>query len=213
MNTFTFSDEAQILTVYNFSQDSQEYIGESDAYIAPNTGLPNYCTLISPPEKVPGFTPVWENETWRLIEDHRGQTVYNKVDGSQLIIQELGQLPENVTVISPTGSFERWDGEKWQPSITDAKEAKYSAIKNQRDAITTDYIIINNHHFHSDTNSRIQQLSLTKMGAEKKIPPGLMWKTKEGANKRGNSSRLTQSFHFFMFEPIFSPVNALNQPI
>ena len=36
---------------------------------------------------------------------------------------------------------------------------------------------------------------------------------KEGANKRGNSSRLTQSFHFIMFEPIFSPVNALNQPI
>jgi galactitol-specific phosphotransferase system IIB component len=35
----------------------------------------------------------------------------------------------------------------------------------------------------------------------------------EGANKRGNSSRLTQSFHFFMFKPIFSPVNALNQPI
>ena len=38
-------------------------------------------------------------------------------------------------------------------------------------------------------------------------------RTKEGANKRGNSPRLTQSFHFFMFEPIFSPVNALNQPI
>ncbi len=38
-------------------------------------------------------------------------------------------------------------------------------------------------------------------------------KSLEGANKRGNSSRLTQSFHFFMFEPIFSPVNALNQPI
>ena len=36
---------------------------------------------------------------------------------------------------------------------------------------------------------------------------------RKGANKRGNSSRLTQSFHFFMFEPIFSPVNALNQPI
>lgn len=40
-----------------------------------------------------------------------------------------------------------------------------------------------------------------------------MGEYKEGANKRGNSSRLTQSFHFFMFEPIFSPVNALNQPI
>lgn len=42
---------------------------------------------------------------------------------------------------------------------------------------------------------------------------GLWSYPKEGANKRGNSSRLTQSFHFFMFEPIFSPVNALNQPI
>ncbi|GDE51388.1 transcriptional regulator [Escherichia coli] len=42
--------------------------------------------------------------------------------------------------------------------------------------------------------------------------PDTLW-VKEGANKRGNSSRLTQSFHFFMFEPIFSPVNALNQPI
>uniref|UniRef100_UPI001D06EB8D hypothetical protein n=2 Tax=Enterobacter hormaechei TaxID=158836 RepID=UPI001D06EB8D len=31
-------------------------------------------------------------------------------------------------------------------------------------------------------------------------------RAREGANKRGNSSRLTQSFHFFMFEPIFSPV-------
>ncbi|PDO07351.1 sugar kinase [Escherichia coli] len=49
-----------------------------------------------------------------------------------------------------------------------------------------------------------------------KIPngaPNILMVFKEGANKRGNSSRLTQSFHFFMFEPIFSPVNALNQPI
>ncbi len=51
--------------------------------------------------------------------------------------------------------------------------------------------------------------------AEDKIMSGtvLVNGAKEGANKRGNSSRLTQSFHFFMFEPIFSPVNALNQPI
>ncbi len=45
------------------------------------------------------------------------------------------------------------------------------------------------------------------------VEPGFDARAWEGANKRGNSSRLTQSFHFFMFEPIFSPVNALNQPI
>ncbi|MDU6130488.1 MAG: hypothetical protein E6639_12100, partial [Klebsiella pneumoniae] len=44
--------------------------------------------------------------------------------------------------------------------------------------------------------------------ALKQIENSVKKTAKEGANKRGNSSRLTQSFHFFMFEPIFSPVNA-----
>ncbi|WP_338381824.1 fumarate hydratase FumD [Escherichia coli] len=60
-------------------------------------------------------------------------------------------------------------------------------------------------------------LEMRDLGQEPKhiVIAGVLRTTlaKEGANKRGNSSRLTQSFHFFMFEPIFSPVNALNQPI
>lgn len=59
MNTFTFSDNAQILSVFNFSPDTQEFIGESNVYIAPNTGLPNYCTLTPPPQKIAGFTSIW----------------------------------------------------------------------------------------------------------------------------------------------------------
>ncbi|MBW8550680.1 hypothetical protein, partial [Escherichia coli] len=43
---------------------------------------------------------------------------------------------------------------------------------------------------------------LKRLGAHHQIQKvGL--KSREGANKRGNTSRLTQSFHFFMFEPIF----------
>ncbi|WP_262389189.1 antiterminator Q family protein [Escherichia coli] len=53
-------------------------------------------------------------------------------------------------------------------------------------------------------------ISLRTIAKKRKCSDGTI---REGANKRGNSSRLTQSFHFFMFEPIFSPVNALNQPI
>ena len=53
----------------------------------------------------------------------------------------------------------------------------------------------------------------TESIAQKLLNEETTAQAKEGANKRGNSSRLTQSFHFFMFEPIFSPVNALNQPI
>lgn len=56
--------------------------------------------------------------------------------------------------------------------ISEIKADIIRRIKSKRDYVTTDYIIINNHHFHSDTNSRIQQLSLTKMGAEKKSLQG-----------------------------------------
>ncbi|MDH1899021.1 hypothetical protein ACPW74_03675 [Aeromonas sp. INTO2] len=68
-----------------------------------------------------------------------------------------------------------------------------------------------------DLQSRLSALLLDcidEINKERKITPKLSHGfVREGANKRGNSSRLTQSFHFFMFEPIFSPVNALNQPI
>ncbi len=61
----------------------------------------------------------------------------------------------------------------------------------------------------SNFNYMIAYMSNINYDASKPGAPAL----REGANKRGNTSRLTQSFHFFMFEPIFSPVNALNQPI
>lgn len=63
-------------------------------------------------------------------------------------------------------------------SLKEAIKEKIIAIKAHRDTLTADYIIIDGHHFHSDTSSRIQQLSLTKMGQAKQVPPGLMWQTK-----------------------------------
>ena len=49
MSTFAFSDEPQTLRIFNYAADTQEFIGVSDAYIAPNTGLPECCTTIEPP--------------------------------------------------------------------------------------------------------------------------------------------------------------------
>jgi len=50
----------------------------------------------------------------------------------------------------------------------------------------------------------IMSNSSSQCQTESRVPPASAW-VREGANKRGNSSRLTQSFHFFMFEPFFLP--------
>ncbi|APV88226.1 DUF4376 domain-containing protein [Salmonella enterica] len=175
---FEFSDEPQILRVFNYAPDTGEFIGESDCYIAPNTGLPGNCTLNEPPLAEPGKTPVWSDDGWQLQEDHRGMMVYDMLTGSESVISELGAFPQNVTVIKPTSQFDRWNGKAWQPNIDDVKAALIGAIKVRRDEVTADYIIIDGNHFHSDANSRIQQMSLTRMGQAKQIPANLMWQTK-----------------------------------
>lgn len=41
MINFEFSDEPQILRVFNFLPDTLEFCGESDCYVAPERGYQN----------------------------------------------------------------------------------------------------------------------------------------------------------------------------
>ncbi|QLO44614.1 DUF4376 domain-containing protein [Citrobacter freundii] len=178
MINFEFSDEPQILRVFNFLPDTLEFCGESDCYVAPGTGLPEYCTLDAPPTAIQGKTAVWHDSCWQFMEDHRGMVVYDTLTRTELVIAELGVLPERVTMTKPTSHFDYWNGDVWLPNIHNVKSAQIAAIKIYRDSITADYIIIDGNHFHSDANSRIQQMSLTRMGLAKQVPEGLMWQTK-----------------------------------
>ncbi|EEZ6654332.1 DUF4376 domain-containing protein [Escherichia coli] len=85
----------------------------------------------------------------------------------------------------PPGEFYRLTGDKWTynvdafaAALAQAKAQVQQDIKAYRDAVTADYIVIEGHHFHSDANSRIQQMTLARMGAAGAVPPGLMWQTK-----------------------------------
>lgn len=85
----------------------------------------------------------------------------------------------------PPGECYRLNGNTWVYDaasfaivLDNAKSRVKQAIKVQRDTVTADYIVIDGNHFHSDANSRIQQMSLTRMGQAKQIPAGLMWQTK-----------------------------------
>ncbi|WP_127960152.1 DUF4376 domain-containing protein [Serratia microhaemolytica] len=89
---------------------------------------------------------------------------------------EADKVPQGLAIDGNWG----WDGEKIVSLITleSEQQKKIEEIKKYRDQLTADYIIIDEHHFHSDTASRIQQATLCKMGQAGQIPAGLMWQSK-----------------------------------
>ncbi|MCU7119856.1 DUF4376 domain-containing protein [Salmonella enterica] len=141
------------------------YYSPSDAFVLDwlDTDAFNYAEL---PETVMPVT----DEQWHLL--------HNEVCWVNLTTKELITNP-------PPGDYYRLDGDKWvydadryESVLQDAKSQIIQMIKTRRDVITADYIVIGDYHFHSDANSRIQQMSLTRMGQAKQIPKGLMWQTK-----------------------------------
>lgn len=93
--------------------------------------------------------------------------------------------PLSFITTPPPGEFYQLVDDKWvydtaafNDALANAKVAVVQGIKNRRDEVTANYIIIDGNHFHSDANSRIQQMSLTRMGQAKQVPEGLMWQTK-----------------------------------
>lgn len=111
------------------------------------------------------------------------------VDDEQWQLKEtqcwLSLDPLEFITIPPPGDFYLLRGNEWiynealfSSVLAGVKAQVIQRIKAQRDEFTADYIIIGDNYFHSDANSRIQQMSLTRMGQAKQIPKGLMWQTK-----------------------------------
>lgn len=178
MTEFTFSDEPQILQVYNVAESTGEYIGASDCYIPPNTGLPSGCVLVAPPKAVEGKALIWTGNAWKKVADYRGQVLWSTETGQQTTYDAPGSLPDTLTALEPSSEYDSWNGKAWVPNLEAIRAAKIDAIKDRRDEAMSDYIVIDGNHFHSDTASRIQQLTLTKMGQAGAVPAGLMWQTK-----------------------------------
>lgn len=136
---FKMTDADRVITIYNLSSSTNEFIGKGDGYIPANTGLPAYSTDIAPPLAPDGFVAVFnfESDKWSLIEDHRGKTVYDIHTGSATTINQLGSLPEDVVSVAPEGHFVKWDGKKWVHDTGAEKTAQITQAIQQKESLLT----------------------------------------------------------------------------
>ncbi|HDJ1184183.1 TPA: tail fiber assembly protein, partial [Escherichia coli] len=113
---------------------TNEFIGEGDAWIPPHTGLPAHSTDIAPPDIPEGHVAIFDEDenTWHLMEDHRGKTVWRLDSGAALFISGPGPLPENVTEIKPDGEFCRWDGSSWVKDEAAEQAYRVSEAENKK---------------------------------------------------------------------------------
>lgn len=135
--TFKMTNSDRTITIYNLSSDTNEFIGKSDGYIPAHTGLPAYCTDITPPAASDGFVAVFNYESgkWSLVEDHRGKIVYNIHSGEATTIHQLGPLPDDVVSVAPEGHFVKWDGEQWVRDAEAEKTAQITQATQQKESL------------------------------------------------------------------------------
>ncbi|EJA7567394.1 tail fiber assembly protein [Escherichia coli] len=115
---------------FYYAPDTGEYTGWSDEYINIGVSMPGHSTDIDPGEEVAGQVAVFKNGVWSQEEDHRGKSVYSTTDGMLSTIDYIGPVHVGYTTTSPSGPYDKWDGEKW---VTDT-EAQHSAALDAAEA-------------------------------------------------------------------------------
>jgi len=109
------------MKVYSWNVDTLEFFGAMDAPIDPEesrkNGVPVYLagpwTQIETGDIPAGYWPVWNGVGWKMVEDHRGETMYKTTDKSVYMCSNLGPIPAGYTTSVPGSEYDDWTGSAW----------------------------------------------------------------------------------------------------
>lgn len=94
--------------------------------------LPPLNALRIEPEFKEGFCPCEKDGAWINVPDYRGVTAYDKETARPVVIDDVGELPSNLTVIAPAVEFPKWDGKKWVTDKAGKKESDIAVAEAQK---------------------------------------------------------------------------------
>ncbi|WP_105266432.1 MULTISPECIES: tail fiber assembly protein [unclassified Escherichia] len=135
LNSELIATKAGNITVYNYDGETREYISESTEYLAVGVGIPAYSCLDAPGSYQSGYVScrTLDLRSWEYVPDHRGETVYNTLNGKPMEIKTIGEYPENVTTLAPSTPYDVWNGNEWVVDLQAKKNALEKVFITERD--------------------------------------------------------------------------------
>ncbi|MBN4111744.1 tail fiber assembly protein [Proteus mirabilis] len=73
-----------------------------------------------------------DGSAWEIVDDYRGLIAYHTQTKQSVTIDFIGSLPETLTLLQPSGEFDKWNGESWVADEQAIKEAQINSAKKQK---------------------------------------------------------------------------------
>lgn len=152
--------------------------------------LPAGCVDTQPPETRAGFAARWlpEKAEWQYLPDHRGKTAYRTDDGAEVQVEQVGELPDELTFTPRENVHQTWDAKAkaWvlPPDVAarlkaEQQDEMWERIKakrynNLRHGV---YIKSVGKWFQTDDATRLQYLALALESVTGGFKKPINWKT------------------------------------
>ncbi|HFG0945693.1 TPA: tail fiber assembly protein [Salmonella enterica] len=137
LNSEFIATMAGEITVYNYNENTREYLSSSVEYLPVGVGIPAHSCTDAPGEIRDGYAVCRKEDftAWEYVADHRGETVYSTETGQPQFVLLPGDYPENTTTQAPSTPYDTWNGSEW---VTDTKAqhtAEVEAAEQQKRAL------------------------------------------------------------------------------
>lgn len=137
LNSELIATVAGDITVYNFENETREYLSSSVEYLAVGIGLPANSCIDAPSGSKEGFAicRTADFSAWEYLADHRGETVYSTETGEAVAITVPGDYPEDTTTLAPATEYDTWNGSEWVTDTEAQHTAEVAAAEQQKAAL------------------------------------------------------------------------------
>lgn len=108
-----FARKAGWVLIYNTDSKTGEFVNATYEYVADGVGLPTHVCLDAPKDVDDEHTIVRLDDKWEYPIDYRGKAIYSIETGVESIVTNIGDIPDEFTLLKPNSNFDRWNGKKW----------------------------------------------------------------------------------------------------